>query len=346
MRNKKSSTSLQTTLAASTLVLLPFSVQAVEISMSGQVSRLIMNVDNGPESGVVHADNSVSDTRWRLMGEDQLDNGMHAGLLYEIQLQSNPTREITADTLDSDGVGGNVGDGDYFLTRQGNIWLRGDFGKVTIGQGSGAADGSAEVDESGTTVIQYSGASVDLLGSMEYGDSGVSVDQARSHFDGLDRNDNIRYDMALEGFQLAASLGNGGKFEASARFAVADVKIMFGFWDENDSGGGDAGHAVSASWADTGGLSLTGAYGTEDSDGDPDNLYLKLGYREGEHAFAVDWSETSDLGPGDADSISIAWVGTMIQGVEFYATYRIEDLDGVNDADKIRALAGGARIKF
>ena len=198
---------LNTTPATAALTLLPTSVQAVEVTVSGQVNRLIMNVDNGVESGVVHADNSASGTRWRFAGEGELDNGMTAGLLYETQLQSNPSDAITVDSLDSDGVGGDVGGGDYFSTRQANVWVKGNFGKVTIGQGSGAADGSAEIDDSGTGVIQYNGSSSDLLGSMEFGDSGVVVGDVRAYFDGLGRNDNIRYDAAIGDIGLAASLG-------------------------------------------------------------------------------------------------------------------------------------------
>jgi predicted porin len=344
---------LNTTLATAALILLPASVQAVEVTVSGQVNRLIMNVDNGSENGVVHADNSVSGTRWRFAGEGELDNGMTAGLLYEIQLQSNPSDKITAGGLDSDGDVGNLGGGDNFSNRQANVWMKGNFGKVTIGQGSGAADGSAEVDDSGTTVIQYSGSSNDLLGSMEFGGTDVKVKSVRSSFDGLGRNDNIRYDVAIGDLGLAASLGNGDKFEASAIFKMENLKFKVGFWDEQDSddgipgsADGIAGSAVSASWGGDAGLNLSGAYGSDDRDGDPSNLYLKVGFKMGDNAFGVDWSETTDLGPGDADSISVAWVGSMMQGVEIYASYRIESLDGVAGADDIDALVGGMRVKF
>ena len=213
-------------------------MQAVEVTVSGQVNRLIMNVDNGVESGVVHADNSVSGTRWRFAGEGELDNGMTAGLLYEIQLQSNPSDGITVDSLDSDGGvdEGNLGGGNYFSNRQANVWIKGNFGKVTIGQGSGASDGSAEIDDSGTTVIQYSGSSADLLGGMVFGNTDVDVGDVRSNFDGLGRNDNLRYDAAIGQFGLAASLGNGDKFEASAIFKMEQLKLMVGFWDAKDSG--------------------------------------------------------------------------------------------------------------
>jgi hypothetical protein len=327
-------------------LLLPASADAVEFSISGQLSRLIMDVDNGEESGLVHADNSVSGTRWRIAGKGQLDNGMTAGLLYENQLQSNPSSEVTAASLDSDGVGGNVGGGDYFSLRFANVWLQGDFGKVTLGQGSGAADGTAEVDQSGTTVIQYVGSSADLLGSMEYGTSGVTVAEARSSYDGLGRNDNIRYDAALGDFAFAGSLGNGDKVEISASYSKDNLQLRAGLWDANDSGNEASGHALSASWINGGGLSLTGSIAGDDSDGNPRNVYFKVGYRKGDSAYGFDWSETRDRAAGDASSFSLAWVLDVMQGIQTYASYRVESLDDVPGEDNVSALVGGARVKF
>ncbi len=345
MKNKYLTTVLQTIPTSAFLLLLPATVQAVEAEISGQVNRLIQSIDNGEESGVVHADNSVSGTRVRFAGQGDLDGGNSVGLLYETQLQSNPSSEIDADNLDSDGVGGNVGGGDYFSTRHANVWIKGNFGKVTMGQGSGASDGSAEIDDSGTSVIQYSASSGDLLGSMEYGDSGITVGDVRSNFDGLGRNDNIRYDAAINNITLAGSVGNGDKIEASIRYAIDSFKIMLGIWDEQDSRDGNSGSAISASWVGASGINLTGSYGTDDRDGDPENFYLKLGFIQGDNAFGIDWGETTDLGAGDAESYSIAWVRSVMQGVEVYASYRVESLD-VSGADDIDALTGGARIKF
>jgi hypothetical protein len=318
----------------------------VEVSISGQVNRLIMSVDNGEEDGIVHADNSVSGTRVRLEGMEEMQNGTTVGLLYETQLQSNPSDKITEGSLDSDGIGGDVGDGDHFSTRFATVWFKGEFGKVTIGQGSGAADGTAEVDKSGTTVIQYVGGSNDLVGSMEYGVSGVTVGDARSTFDGLGRNDNLRYDASTGEFSFAASVGNGDKTELSAGYAVDHLEIRAGVWDAADSGNDVAGQAISASWLGDSGFNLTGSYGGDDRDGDPTNVYFKVGYRAGDSAYAVDWSETSDLAGGDASSVSVAWVKDVMQGVQVFASYRIDSLDGVTGEDDITALAGGARVKF
>jgi hypothetical protein len=328
------------------LMLAPFAAAAVEVSISGQINRLIMNIDNGDKNGLVNADNSVSGTRFRFTGSGEIENGMTAGLIYETQLESNPTRKINADNLDSDGVGGNVGDGDYFSTRYQNVWFKGDFGKVTMGQGSSASDDSAQIDDSGTSVIQYSGADSDLLGDMEFGDSGVTVNDVRSNYDGLGRNDNLRYDAAIGGFNLAVSLGNGGRRDVAALYAMENFKVKFAVWDKHDSGDGKSGSAVSASWVADNGVNITGAYSGENNRDDPTNIYLKLGFKQGKHAYAIDWSETQDRGPGDSASYSVAWVGSMMQGVELYATYRVQTLDDVSGADDIDALAGGARIKF
>jgi len=66
----------------------------------------------------------------------------------------------------------------------------------------------------------------------------------------------------------------------------------------------------------------------------------------GGSAYAVDFSETTDRGPGDAGAISVAWAKNVIKGVEVYASFRIESLDNVAGADDITALIGGARVKF
>ena len=320
--------------------------QAVEFSISGQVNRLIMSVDNGEEDGIVHADNSVSGTRVRLEGMGEMDNGTQVGLHYETQLQSNPSDKITAGSLDSDGIGGDVGDGDHFSTRFATVWFKGNFGKVTLGQGSGAADGTAEVDKSGTTVIQYVGSSNDLLGSMEYGGSGVTVGGARAFFDGLGRNDNLRYDASTGDLSFAASIGNGDKTELSAGYAMDNFQVRAGVWDTADSGGDVAGYAISASWMHSSGFNLTGSHGGDDRDGDPSNIYFKVGYRTGSSAFGVDWSETTDLAAGDASSVSVAWVEDVMDGVQVFAAYRVDSLDDVAGEDDITALTGGARVKF
>ena len=333
-------------LATSAVILLPASANAFEFTLSGQVNRLIMNVDNGETNGVVNADNSVSGTRVRVKGNGDIGNDLTAGLYYEYQLQSNPSDKITADSLNSDGVDGNIGENDNFSNRNANVWLKGSFGKVTLGQGSGAADGSTEADLSGTTVIQYPTSNTDILSGMEYGDSGVLVKDTRSGFDGLSRNDNIRYDAAVSDFSFAGSYGNGDKKEVAARYKLDNLEVRIAWWDQAQSGDGRKGAAISATWLAENGINLTGTYAGDDRDGDPTNIYAKLGYKTGKSAYGIDWSETQDLGPGDGSSVSLAWVYQAMTGIEVYASYRVESIDNVDDDDDIDAVIGGARVKF
>ena len=351
MQIKQRQSNALTLLAASAVILVPLSGHAVEFTISGQVNRLIMAVDNGDVDGIVHADNSVSGTRWRIKGQGDLDNGMTAGMYFENQLQSNPSSKVTDASLDSDGIGGDVGGGDHFSVRQANVWVKGNFGKVTIGQGDGAANGSAETDRSGTDVVQYVGSSGDLLGSMDYGISGEAVGDVRSSFDGLGRNDNIRYDGGNGAWTFAGSLGNGDKLELQVRYKAENLEVRAAYWDRADSSSGAladvTGNAISASWGGKTGINLTGSFSGDDRTGDPENIYLKLGFKTGDgSAYGVDYSETTDLGAGDGNSISVAWVKNVMKGVQVYASYRIESLDNVVGEDDITALIGGARVKF
>jgi len=350
MRNSTRKSSVLALLATSATILLSTGANAFEFTFSGQVNRLIMNVDNGDKKGTVNADNSVSGTRLRIKGNGDIGNGISAGIYYEYQLQSNPTDQIDVDSLNSDGVGGNLGGGDNFSNRNANVWFKGDFGMVTLGQGSGAADGSTEADLSGTTVIQYTSANSDLLGDMEYGGSGVTVSDVRSSFDGLGRNDNIRYDAAFGDFGFAASFGNGDKGELGGHYKKDNLEVRVAVWDTNNSTDSSrTGAAISATWLMESGFSLTGAYSGDNRDSgsadDPRNIYVKLGYKTGNNSFGIDWSETKDLGTGDGTSASVAWVNQPMAGIELYAMYRVESVDDVS-GDDIDAVLGGARIKF
>jgi predicted porin len=347
MKISTGQSNLLAVLATSATIMFPGGANAFEFTISGQVSRLIMHVDNGDQKGTVNADNSVSGTRIRVKGEGDIGNGVTTGIYYEYQLQSNPSDQVSVDSLNTDGVGGNLGSGNNLSNRNANLWFKGDFGMVTLGKGSGAADGSTEADLSGTTVIQYPNSDGDLLGSMEYGDSGVTVKNIRSSYDGLSRNDNIRYDAALGKYSFATSYGNGDKFELSGRFKQENLEVRVAAWDTgNSTDDSNTGAAISASWLMESGFNLTGEYSGNDSDGDPRNVYVKAGYKTGNNSFGIDWSETTNRGPGNGSSASAAWVNQPMAGVELYAMYRVEMADGVPGADDINAVIGGARVKF
>ncbi len=342
---------------AAVLVVAP--VYAVSFKISGQVNRAVEYVDNGVNSEWFHVDNDASSTRFRFVGSEEISNGMTAGIVWESQFESNSSANID--------VGQNNDGGSAFSERKMEAYFSGNWGKATIGQGSGAADGTVEVDLSGTSVITYAGV-VDMASSVSFVDSSgtaiATIGGTRNQFDGLGRVDRLRYDSPKLGpVTLSASATNGDAWELAARLAtemegIGKIAAAIGYADtqdrENSSGvkldyeqlGG------SVSFLHDSGINLTLSYGVRDFDNrsqDAENYYVKLGYILGKHAISVEWGQTDDLEVvGDeSSSYGAGYVFNIHDGIELYAGYRLFDLDrsGVSTED-INVFMAGTRVKF
>ncbi|MBT8338918.1 MAG: hypothetical protein HKP58_15830, partial [Desulfatitalea sp.] len=182
---------------------------AFEAKVSGQVNHLFMYADDGTEENFLIGDNDNSSTRFRFTGEENF--GMvKAGFTMEMEMESNTSSSMTIDQQD-DGATTSLKERileGYFNTP---------YGKISIGQGDGAANGTSEVDLSGTTVINYSD-TLATAGSFSFrtsgGGTGPTVSETRNNFDGLSRNDRIRYDSpTIAGFFLSTSMTNGEAWE-------------------------------------------------------------------------------------------------------------------------------------
>lgn len=254
------------------------------------------------------------------------------------------------------------------------------MGTFTLGHGSTASDGTAEMDLSGTKVVAYS--PVDYMAGGQYwydpdvpwytvdeqsGEeifTGRQISQTIANMDGLSRRDRVRYDTpSLGGFTLAASAIEAGAVDVAARYerrfgnsklaaAVAwaspgDLKS----WEDQFDG--------SVSYLHSSGFNLTLAGGLQNFDiegrDDPNYWYGKVGYRAhffapGESAFSVDYGIWNDLhkNSDEAKSLGVAYVqGVKDWGTEFYLAYRLYQLDSINrDYDAINAVMAGARLKF
>jgi hypothetical protein len=242
------------------------------------------------------------------------------------------------------------------------------FGKLSLGQGDTASNGTSEVDLSGTTVVNYSSIA-DMAGAFFFRDDDdnviTSIADSFSNFDGLSRRDRIRYDTPKFGpVFFSASYMNGQSYDFAGRLAYQ--------WE------GFGKLAAAASWlpADTQrftfkqysgsvsflfdfGLNLTFAganrYDTPGDD-EPYNLYGKVGYKMEKWAFSVDYTYSEDVDEIDdeATSIGLAAVWQPWKSVELYGSYRWHDLDrdadqrapGVGNAEDLHAVMIGSRVKF
>ncbi len=364
-------------LIAAVLVLLP-SAQAVDFKISGQINRAILWGDNGDESDVKFVDNDNSSTRFRFTGENDFDESWKAGIVWEVQMESNSSSDQVIDIS-------NNGDNDTsdvnFTERKIEFFVgHKKLGRVWLGQGDTASNGTSEVDLSGTDVVAYSSIA-DMAGGFSFRDSDGEVILTREggpsrigntfdNYDGFSRRDRIRYDTpTFWGFYASAGYMNGQSYDFALRSAhqwdnfgklAAAVALLPAETQRDDFTQVNG----SVSFLHNSGINLTfsGGYRDWDSNGrnSSSNLYGKIGYKRGKWAFSVDGtqSERRQQDGDEATSFSAAVVWNVWESVEFYGCYRWHELDrdreyvdsgtGVaqNDPQDINAVMIGGRVKF
>ena len=180
------------TVAIATALAAPVAAQAVDFTISGHVNRaLVINnaTDaNGKDTSTAKVvNNGSSSTRIRWTGSSEMEDGNSVGIQVEYEEK---------------GSGLNL--------RHANINYAGDFGKMTIGQGSEAGDGSAYRGGVGTFGIGHG----QEKGSAKLGDYFGSLDAGtRGHM--------IRYDTPSIGpVGAAVSVGNGDRISAAATLST------------------------------------------------------------------------------------------------------------------------------
>jgi len=273
---------------------------AVEAKIYGQVNRALISHDNGQQKATTFVDNNISGSRIGLTGSEKFDavggSTVEYGTKWEWQNQTNKSNTIVAGQT-NDNTSANMD------TRHALVYVKGVAGKVTLGKTDGAANGTAETDLSGTTVVSYSDAASDLLGGIGYAyqtnnqvkslsykdvtgtNKTANVANFTGQFDGLSRHDVLRYDSPNLGpVVLSASVGNGSSSELAATYAAelgqghklaaalgwADVNRYQdgtgtdGLYNTSDDGKTDRTvNALSVSYLANFGLNLTLSYSTQ-----------------------------------------------------------------------------------
>ena len=371
--NKFASRSLlMAAVSTASMLTVAIPVHAFEFKVSGQVDKAMVAADNGEDSDIGFVDNNGSNTRFRFTGSQDLDNGMEVGFNYEVALTNNLSTNFDINESDT---------GSTFLdVRKTEVFFSGGFGKVSFGKGDGAANGTSEVDLSGT---QYLGG-----GSAHYYASGISfLDEdgnvlgtiggaAYNNFDALSRNNHVRYDTpSFGGVVLSASLDNGKAMETAARYSTefgdgGAFEVAIDYIDTKDlnaninqagqrtsSSGRFEEYGGSASVLLPGGLNFTGMYKNRSSDeGGPDgeSYFGGIGYTLDKHHGQVGWGRSNDLANegSEGNSYQVAYVYDWRDDIELFSSYRRLTLDNVNvgnstvDAQDIDYIYIGTRFKF
>ncbi len=191
----------------------------VSLELSGQLNRGLLITNDGDDTDFFNVDNDNTSTRFRLVGQYKGNNGFSVGSRLEVQVESNSTADVNQENKIDD-------DGDFFGLRKAEIWLDSPMGRLSVGQGSTASDGTSEVDLSNTWLVAYSGVADLAAGILFFDDrsnalTDTAVGSAFANFDGLGRNDRIGYDSpAFAGFKLSGSWVTGDDhWDLAARYA-------------------------------------------------------------------------------------------------------------------------------
>ncbi len=341
----------------------------VKLTISGQINRGLLYADDGTDTALLNVDNDNSSTRLRFEGFGRYNEEISVGTVFEVQFESNSTADIKID-------GSAPTETDNFTQRKLEIYFdHARYGRIWLGQGDTASNGTSEVDLSGTAVINYSGIA-DLAGGIQFGGFADPLDPANNpqingvygNIDGLSRDDRIRYDTPnFGGFSLAASYADSRKSDVALRFA-GDVgggfkvagAVAYAIFDDIDSRVNGSLSVLHSS-----GFNVTGAAGMRDLQAgaanparDPFFWYAKLGYiwsgGIGDTAFAVDYAVAEEIQPtiastGDEFTSYGIFVVQKIDKIatELYLGARNHELDRTGqNYDDIFAVLGGARIKF
>ena len=207
----------------------------VHVSLSGQVDRMLLYGDDGRDSGVRNVDNNNSSTRVRIVGEGRISDTASGGIDIETELRPNSSATTTLTQNLPQPASAST-----FTVRAAEAYMQDvRYGGIRLGFGSTASYLTAQVDLSGTALASYA-LVADFDGGFAFRQRGASrvpaaggqfvaspggaygpaVGAVFNYFDGLGRDDRIRYDSPRwMGFGLAASLVDGGAFDVALRYA-------------------------------------------------------------------------------------------------------------------------------
>ena len=332
--------------------------EKVKLTVSGQVNRGLLLIDDGEKTETFNVDNDNSSTRVRFTGAAKVTDDVSLGTQIEVQFESNSTAAVNQDSRRN--VGPNS-----FTERKLELFVDSQrLGRLSLGQGDTASNGTSESDLSGTGVVAYSGVA-DFAGGILFRDknanalSSTRIGSAFSNLDGLSRDDRLRYDSPkFNGLRFSTSYIADDRWDAALRYSgdFGGLKAAAAIAYADPNGAVDNRVNGSASLRHGSGVSVTVAAGRDDrADRDPEFWYIKLGYlaklsRWGDTAFAIDYYDGDDIAAKSDESKTYGFFvvqNLKMYGTELYVGLRNYELDRKGaDFDDITAVLAGARVKF
>jgi hypothetical protein len=335
--------------------------EKVKLAISGQINRALSIADDGDKTDAYFVDSDASNTKVRFVGTALVDEDLTLGGKLEVAFAPNESGDVSQDSQES---------GDFTDQRYAELTLTSKrYGMLYLGKGDTSSNGTAEVDLSGTDLIQYA-STADIVGGLFFRQSGddeltdITVAGAFKDFDGLSRKSRLRYDTPnFHGFGLSGSVISDRRWDTALRWggdgygvkAAGAAAVAYLHEDDSD-------YQYSGSFSvlhEETGLNFTFSAGTKDADNqddDPYNLWGKIGWLTslngfGKTAFGIDYGHSENIAADgyEGDTFGVA----VVQNFDDYATqvyfqYRNFSLDTDDDPNVSDINVGsiGARVKF
>jgi len=194
--------------------------RVVSLQVYGQVNKALLFWDDGVDSDAYVVDNDYSGSRIGFTGKAAMKPGWTAGFLIELDIQDAASDKVSNGTLNA-GTETFDDPADEILIRYSNVYIESErLGRVTLGQGSTAADGANEVvlgNSMRNSDLQH-GSDMEVRFSLTGDLSTFRLDEIASNLDST-RDDLIRYDSpSVYGFILSASWGDDDYADIALRF--------------------------------------------------------------------------------------------------------------------------------
>jgi len=195
----------------------------VKLTLSGQINRQVLMIDDGFDTEVKHVDNQLTGSRFRIGGSGKINADMSVGTMIEMGIIPNSAGATTQDATNSNSGAASTHEArvvDIFFTSS-------KFGRVYMGKGAAGSDGSGEITNNMLGAIMQTGDMTHVPGGgflfkntgVDTGAGGrgtVTVGAALPDYDGLSRVNRVRYDTpTFMGLQARATHADQGDWDAS-----------------------------------------------------------------------------------------------------------------------------------
>ena len=320
----------------------PMVAQAVDVSVSGRVDRIIRFADNGVQSDIQHLDHGGSPSRYTISGEGEPMPGITAGGVVEANFRSNSAGDV------------DQGDGgDSTSLRHSYVYFSGDFGKLSMGHTTEAGDAMYQSHNGAWLGTEFSADSNSSISVRTVGDgtAGTVYDYFNHGELWADRADILQYDSPAIG---PVSL------DISVRKADAqDHQWRFGAYLNSDFGGSNLIAAVavqddvigfSGGLAFPQGTSVNFAWGSDDTGNrDYETFYANVAHSWGNTSVALQYLNAAEDSTGnEGQSVGFGVNQSLGSGVDVFAGFNNYTFDNRANADfeDVNSFHVGAMVKF